>query len=351
MMVFKLRELPVLIGLLLCGLGVAVCQGQERTGSAAQICSIFESPKANCLSWRKGDVLIRKQLSLDTTNFPDSGSIKGLKGRLEKTETMSRIIFDYDNGIFLHINVTVGSKQVFDDDLPTDPQVISQLTGWMCTGNQGMVASYNTEGGNRLRWNRSQFPEDQDVFLNMIKMPDYRGFWLHGKPVLHGRSHGSAVRASGRDFHSHSIDGEQMKIRYEKEPKEGEAEFGTPVTLVVFDLESLMPTKFNHFNRRANDSPVQGPTFDIRWKAIGDVYVPTKACSRTYRMISAKKEHGPQYDEYQFHWFSLNEDIDTSILDIELFNDREKMVKLVDPILTGADSLLPAKEESEAEDR
>ena len=310
--------------------------GQQDNSDAAEVCSIFEAVEANCRAWRQGDVLFTTRRVYDTSAVIDGQIL----GQLEGVESVTRVVFDYDAGLFFFAKLSFTDVERFDDESPTAIKK-TVLSSWICTGKSGQVARYNP-GKKRTLWNRDQFPADQTVLLTMIQQPDLRGFWLHRKPTLHGRSLGSTTLASGKGFRSASESADELKIVFNVE--ESNPVPGTiPQSSIAFDLESLMPTRFRRFTSRTDGVVAQGPSFDIQWQQINGLQVLASASARRYRGIPGRerKEHGPEYTDYRFHWFSVNQPIDPEHFQIELVDQRELLLEMLDPVKLKADSLMP----------
>ena len=67
-------------------------------------------------------------------------------------------------------------------------------------------------------------------------------------------------------------------------------------------------------------------TVDFWWEKMNGIYIPKQMSSES---ISGPK--GRRFDTMQFHWFSLNEPLDSKFFDKKLLDDIGSLNKMIDP--------------------
>jgi hypothetical protein len=112
-----------------------------------------------------------------------------------------------------------------------------------------------------------------------------------------------------------------------------------------FDPKTLMPRRYL---ATGNREPVSLAERDenYEWKSINGLYVPIAISCEKGPLVMRETESGRKPIRIQtiidasIHWFSLNEKLDTTLIDFELIKDVNRLRSLVDPVKTGADSLV-----------
>ena len=310
----------------------------------SDVCSIYGCVDANCQAWRQGDFLVRARTTFDSTEISADRSVKGL---MTDNEIFTRVIFDLDNRKYLYASWNTGSAIDFTSH-PINPeahrQLFSVIGGISSNGPKGTVLQYRLSRVPR-RTNRSYFPDDEDKFLIAINFPDYRGFWQYQKPTEFGKMEAeSTVEALkvGRFFHSSSTDSQFTKIVYDcpigDQPDTVLGYFQT----WTFENESMMPVAVVGEGKFKDGSISPGPNFKLSWELLNEVYVLHSSRKRFFDVVdtTSKREKGTRIEDLDFHWFSLNEELDASLFEAEQFQSEQSLLKLVDPRLAGANQLI-----------
>ena len=106
-----------------------------------------------------------------------------------------------------------------------------------------------------------------------------------------------------------------------------------------FEPKTSMPLRYVQLILNGN-SFVRLQEEDYTWKDVEGVFVPKSVLSS--RVLERSKLGvviGEELITGNMHWFTVNEPISKSLLDLNLVDDLSKLVKLVDPVPTGADTL------------
>ena len=118
---------------------------------------------------------------------------------------------------------------------------------------------------------------------------------------------------------------------------------------VVFDRKHQMPISIEeHFESKSNAEKSVGGRAKITWSSRNDIFVPTNIqVVRGYEIeIAGEEEFGVLEQSMDFHWFSINEGVETMKFTQDSIKSSEKIASLVDPRFCGADSLLEGDEDS-----
>ncbi len=324
------------------------------TEDSAAKCSVFESPLANARAWQKGDVLVRTHTSFDTIN-----KRKGIdeNGVSIWTESWNRVVFDFETGKFCNLSYTVTSE--LDLASPDGSEVATKIAryGYCCESFQGRIFQRRFPGELVEAKRHLIGPQKKDL-VGYIAFPDFRGiaFMLGGSEdsLEYAEKLGERFK-TGELLRSYSSsDDKEIELKLEVYSDERKTNFCT----FHFDVKSLMPKSYTSFSEMSKpfpngDTRANGPSGSWKWQLVNSVYLPKEWNASTGKKLTLnQREHmGRLHSDHEFHWFSLNEDLDEKLFDGSCLKDLESFMLHVDPAKCGADSLIETKKGDETGDK
>jgi len=314
---------------------ILMAQEESRADKDPKICTLLKSALANSASLRSGDFLVRKKVTFDSTGIRKSGEVIGTL--LESTR-FSRIVFDHENGRFAHYDCVENARKMAPD---FDKTSSAKFTGFCCNGKNGEVAKFRELGKPTVR-NRSDLGT-QAEFLYAERFPDFRGFWAYRGPSRYGaleKEDTLKAMIAGEYFHSSRRRGNKLDIYFDggSKPPTGE-EF---LKIYTFDMENLVVTGIRAVLVKGRKQE-EIASFKIVWKEINNIMVPISGrLERTgFSIVDVnKKELGKHYEDYAFHWFLVNKEIDERLVSIDNIKNRATILTFVDPVKVKANTLI-----------
>ncbi len=334
---------------IVASLVISIVNGQEEGSPKEQdieTCSILGVVLANAEAWTKGDVLIRWTDTFDSVKKDkQAGLVGGTFSRMD----WRRFVFDFDEGRFLQAKLGTTSGLW----LPPEPNLSSKEIAsqeW-----SGVVALKNKqrawfiENGYR-RQSRTVSSEDVEKFLAKSRAFDVRTVWMHPH---HGNffsyrfvfgvfSQRWEHLKAGRGCVSAKKDKDgNLVLIFERITQQQEHFLNT--TKIVIDLETQMPIEISVSVRNKETGGFgQGGRATYRWELRDGVFLPTSI--RVERPCSVRIERhqqvGHMVQELEFHWFSINSELDPQLFSEDRVKNKAALYRLLDPVATGAKSLI-----------
>jgi len=339
--------------------------------AAEDACSLFEVMLANGMALTSGDVLVRERSFFDSVN-----GLWGVdeKGMVVDEETFSRLIFDFETGrfaVFLKYHRTRLdlAKQSTPNDSSTtgpEPEEFERFYGACVAGGESPVYSRLFPGARQVK-KRTEYSSLESDFLGKIGFQDYRLF-----PLNEGAnpSEIAAADAMIQRFRTgdsvgsfERVDNGQLEVMI-KSPNmmqvpvpEGAKLKGAGVVW-RFDPESQMPvsTKMVFRFKMADGQDVESSTglgkeagTRMEWQLMNDVYVIKSARNGSVQSLtgsSGRETKAEVIRRHDFHWFSVNEEVDPRFFDGSLLADRKGFLEIIDPKACGAESLIDREAKS-----
>ncbi|MFN7291180.1 MAG: hypothetical protein ACK5YR_20540 [Pirellula sp.] len=272
--------------------------------------SYIHTTQDNASSWRSHDILLYHQSFVQ-------GEISD--GSPRSHTTVSRIIVDWDRKQALTI-----TKTIFETD--DQPETLKDLK----TKLSFKVLQYSSGNGSSLSipGNRITLVKDLDLStaLSHASVHDVR--WAGSRLEIEG------YQRNGFDAYmrNRSIKNGQPPARVSVLHRDGELSFtyqvrnGMLQAGYVFDSNSLMTKRLTSMEKSGDLGFVPTRTVDFWWEEMNGIYIP--------KQMSSESMNGPKgrrFDTMQFHWFSLNEPLDSKFFDKRLLDDIGSLNKMIDP--------------------
>lgn len=272
--------------------------------------SYLHTTQDNVSSWRSHDILMYHQSFVQ-------GEISD--GSPRSHTTVSRIIVDWDQKRALTI-----TKTIFEiDEQPENRDDRNTKLSFK-------VMQYSAGSGSSLSipGRRTELVKDLDLdtALSHSYVHDVR--WAGSRLELEG------YQRNGFDAYmrNRSIKNGQPPARVSVLHRDGESSFtyqlrdGMLQAGYVFDSNSLMTKQLTMMEKNGDIGFVPTRTVDFWWEKMNGIYIPKQMSSES---ISGPK--GRRFDTMQFHWFSLNEPLDSKFFDKKLLDDIGSLNKMIDP--------------------
>ncbi len=314
---------------------------QEPSQLAREASSYFECCVAHSACWESGDFLVRQFDDFDSTRIADDGRLFGV---VKRTETLYRVVFDESKGQYLYIIAKINSKTNFPE---AKEESDSQVVAWCHEGESGKSARLFPDGlWKTFEKNEKKKAKSAEELLRRERFPDFSGFWFFRKPTAYGelkRSKSLQALIQADNFHSSSTSGNSLKVEYES-PGLNVPFFRT----FYFDQDSLYMTSRKAVVRR-NGRKFTTAGFKLESREINEVRVPTVGTEFNRKMSQDRSEFGDFGKHFKFHWFSINDPskMDSEMFSVDQISSAKAAMRLVDPVLTKADSLLPSHGEND----
>jgi hypothetical protein len=312
----------------------------QQQSEGAKICSIFEAVETNCIAWRQGDVLIRRSNFVDTAENPD------FEGRLEDIEVWTRIVFDFDAQRFTELNFAVFKRNWINPEMDNSKDdLIVEFRGQSYDKSRGFDASVykgdRTQG--RFVFKEENIPNDatkHDLPISM-KFTDFRWFWFDRSNDLDLVKNSLNSCKLGLGYSSHKLSNGRLTIRLA--PPEAELkEKGGVVTTLVFDTDKLLFLASRSISKLPGQPDAIAEEFDLKWRPVKGVFVPVESRELKGKAFFEKgemSEIGTEITTYHFHWFSVNEQLDDELFNVENLREPNWITNMLDPIRLEAESL------------
>ncbi len=309
--------------------------------------SIKDAVFSNFRAWQSGDVLFSAEEILDTSKIKPDGDTSGV---IFKRVILTRSVFDFEHNKFAVFNLRYDSTIDFDNEPEKSEKQTFSGVCYDGTGDHVLMFV----GGEPRKIRRNQFPKDRFEFLRQIGFADCRSLAYTGNttPLKRFESERDTSPSSTGQFVEStkqtgdileiiSIIQNGLKLNPEDQSRMRQR----------YDVRILMPISAEAYSIEpgGNERFILNRRFD--WKDIGGIHVPVSYASKMggTRAVNSRKHVGVLKTDYKFHWFSLNEPVDTRFFDGSRFEDNETFLQFVDPVQAGATTLIPSGESGEVE--
>jgi hypothetical protein len=337
--IFYLRTLFAMLVPLIAMMSFAsvLAQNPDQADSspsehAIDECSIFGVAKANALSWRSGDVLLRKTTSFDNVEFAPDGASTGAN---VETVTLNRLLFDHENNRFA--SLVFRKKNVVDIGNPNMGEPVAATTTFF-------FGTYADEASDKVlqfqQGGLDSYPHSTWTIYQTL-VPDFRGCWLAEGSGFKIFLKSIEALESGREYVGSSVEESAIKVEFK-----GPSTNATRFQFFTIDPETQMPIeqKIQYDDIDGVKKRVDGSSTKIQWKLIEGVYVPQKIeiGRRVNIRVNREPQNGFQHTTWEFHWFAFNDEGKTNELLVngKCFEDLQTFMSLVEPKQAGATSLL-----------
>ena len=146
---------------------------------------------------------------------------------------------------------------------------------------------------------------------------------------------------NGKFFHSYQRRGQKLDIYFESGVKvlnEGD-EF---LKVYTFDLDQLVVPKVRAVFI-ANGKRQDIASFEIEWDEVNDIMVPISGRLEKFQNMHIDvntSQSGKISQEFDFHWFTVNKEIEPQLFSIDNVKDRNAVLSMVDPVKLNATNLI-----------
>lgn len=272
--------------------------------------SYVHTTQDNASSWRSHDILMYHQSFVQ-------GEISD--GSPRSHTTVSRIIVDWDQKRALTI-----TKTIFEiDEQPENRDDRNTKLSFKVMQYSAGSGSSLSIPGRRIELIKDL---DLDTALSHSYVHDVR--WAGSRFELEG------YQRDGFDSYmrNRSTENGQPFARVSVLHRDGESSFtyqlrdGMLQVGYVFDSNSLMTKRLTMMEKNGDIGFVPTSSVDLWWEKMEGIYVPKQMSSES---INGPK--GRRFDTMQFHWFSLNEPLDSKFFDKKLLDDIGSLNKMIDP--------------------
>jgi hypothetical protein len=343
--------------------GAAKGLPKSRELTPEEVCSLFEVQHLNGLALTRGDVLVREVQNFDSTTTGSETS-----GIIVERISYRRAIFDYETGRFACFQIFNHEAADLDAELHERqsrlPAKSNSLRAFVWPGDDEKVFVRDFPGPARVL-ERSELPPEQRRALKALQFRDFRftknTVGLSNREILElGKSHLTADLLNRFEFVGEDeIEVEVwMPFQNTVSVPEGYVHNQDRVQLTRFTRDSGMPlwTVVYGSLTRVSDGTVietdRKPKEKFHWQTINDIHVLKSINYVENRfMASAGEIYGKGERRVDFHWFSVNEDLDDDLFDESRIGFREEVLKMLDPETTKATSLFNQRSQKETPEK
>jgi len=320
----------------------------QVTGPDKREAAIFGAILMNADALRKGDVLIRESVSLDTvTEKPELD----LEGVTKSSQMLIRFVFDHDAGRYCVLQQGfIRSLDLGEVGSGREPErTIDVMRAGSVSGPESPILVRNFPGivqeiPLRMR---------QAMTLSILR-------YLHA-PELRVLPIASTMDEDYtfiREYETRLQSGAGLRKVSRKDASHleltsfvdypGGARPGTPLGVewkYEFDLENSLPVRISgeiRYPTGAEEVDSEPSVTIAKWQPINGIQVLEQMESRGGRAVrlNGKYHRGESLTLIQFHWFSVNDPLDEKFFDGSCFQDAESFQNHIDPAKCGADSLV-----------
>jgi hypothetical protein len=309
-----------------------------------ELIKIFQSPILNSEAWQSGDCLVGENLILDNVSTRADGLPAGI---LIEKKTYRRNAFDYEKRKYVSIKLSNSDYVDFDTIVNGEAKKESSIE-WsavfvdLTNGRLAMNGSKTRLKELKLKPNTTLEQINHELgFLDFRACWDRSGFGYNLK-AFENAKRTVKIRCSGKGkFKSQYLPDNHLEFRFNAKSKV--KDMGGPFMVYRFDLESSMPVYFSEFyTHKPSKTRVPQATISIDWLSFNDVYVPSGILlEEDIQLFLNEVVHkGRGENKLDFHWFSLNEELNEDLFQIESISSLEQISKFVDPITAEATQIL-----------
>lgn len=330
------------------------CSQEEFEEKDIQQCRVLGVAIDNAEALTRGDVLIKLTETFDNVK---TDSEFGSVGAVYSGRKMSRFSFDFMEGRFLQAWCENLDGTYFPSENKPSKK-IDRVDVQAAVGFFDLRKSWQSKPPYQFHSGPERFSESISDFLFHNRMVNPRGFWLSshlGKYYSNGpyeqRINAWEIYRHARNFNRNYEDADGNKVLEFKRDVPTAEEGQRPVfTVLTIDKDSQLPIEIREFIKLDRGDSSIGKA-RIRWEQVNDIYVPTLIKSRYTKTIHVAKRSttGVIEQELEFHWFSVNEELDPDLFNRERIKTEKSIMQMLDPVETGADSLVEKQPEKEKE--
>lgn len=313
----------------------AVVQSQEKNFDKDHLVGVIEAHLARLEGWRSGDVLIRiksdghgRFLRLEEQT-PD-GEAKYVEGPdassvVRQTETVVRLLFDFDRGRALVIVRTENETEIFDGlDETVNKPILSGRDGVSLLNCELEIAVIKRNG----------------AVERLTKVPTIEGFLVSsGAPGI--KHLGCSYQQLGSWMNSDlntifDIQTSEERISEVKHVGKdryqlvyiGKGVLEGSTSIWEWDVDRQVPTKY-WFGVEATGFTNSENT--VEWKSIADNYLPVSSKSVLTNIEQIGARHYLVVDEgtVELHWFSFNSVLPDELFDQEIMRNPDELRKMI----------------------
>lgn len=329
----------IVVAILASSICTGVLFAQEVDQSAADECSIFEVALRNAEGIRTGDVLVHWESCFDAVK----PSAENPQGIMIESSKWYRCVFDIDRRFFCMLlqgeQLTLDMQPANGKD--TKDRIFDGPKGWAIKYDSKEI---HISGERQGDWR--VFPPSDNTLKAILSRSGYfdprsiglstsaDGVWLEDlKPYLQKCSSGALF------LDCEELPERRIRIRLEEDfGKNGRIRRSHE-----YDIETSLPVGFS-----AEDSLISGERWypksscSVKWRESDGVHVPIETLEESLKgEVSGDGRFHVGYltNRVTLHWFSVNKPIDEKWFDGSQLESVATMAKLLDPSVSGAESL------------
>lgn len=310
---------------------------------------LLEAVYFHHLAWQSGDFLVRERSSFDSVNRID-GTID-LEGIVENRTAWYRVVFDYRRNLYCALVREESteldlSKQ--KENFPSD-RVIGSRWGACVDGEETLFSRIFPGKCDRLPkgiWQipgkdlaeSARFPDFRGVVMASIAQPGNAGIQMTEQLV-------KAKADRWRVIRSRMLKAGEKEFTFAMLPSQHSVDWLRD--LWVFDLDRSVPIRRQFFAEYEGGAgprtKAQEKEITFAWIEMHGVQLLQKYhryCESDEHRIGFVTHQGSLSREYDFHWFSINQELDATCFDGSWLKDLDSFEARLDPVRAKATSLI-----------
>jgi|GEM_PF-4276754 len=315
--------------------------------------SLYEAFFANYQGMETGDVLIRQLDDLGSTIIADAENGEGKLTKSDQELTFAQAVFyrfrfDRTKGRYLFVRAS--SKDAF---LITE-NGIREIGG---SQDELKFGAFTVELGGKCFTKLGSFPSGEaagfsdskglEQLFRDFKVPSLNaaGIVTFGSALTLTQIESAVARCASGDTISRiepeGVSG-RIKICWDEKMPGGRV---PARSTVVFDQTRIVPDSRSIYLQAPSGQWVFVSKEDYSWNELSGMYIPA-SINRKYqgqKEIDGKSWIGNGNLRFDFHWFSVNENMEESDFDPALIADETTCIRLADPLASKAETLLPKR--------
>ncbi len=311
--------------------------------------SLHEAFFSNSRGLVSGDVLIRQvdELGSTVTASAEGGELKLLEAEKEllvSETTFYRLRFDKSKGVYLFVRslardgLLLGEGGV--EEAKADANELKLGAFVVEVGGKCITKHGGTPAGEAMAVDDDQAL--QRTFRD-FKVPSINaaGIVTFGSTLPDAQMESVVARLASGDTICRIEDAGQGKARIFRDEKMSGGVHARDC--VVFDKKELVPDSRAIFFRSPSGQWVFVSKEMYRWIDVAGMKVPVSII-RDYqgqKAVNGVDWIGRGVMRFEFHWFSVNEELGAAAFDAAILSDETAVIRLVDPVASNATRLLP----------
>lgn len=336
------------------GLASPACPQRLDEEERREANGIMEAGLASVLAWEKGDVLIRVIETVDTLDRAQEGEEASAKAVV----IWHRFVFDHLAEKYFYIRRVEAREEFFaigGGDTREPLQYDDFVSLWI-SGEQKADRQYPN---NSARWNDAKSPGE---VLVRYKVPDLRGAmlgeWSGGQFYRNKVAAESMVRSAMAHLKEIRFTADGCVQLVHLLPSMADSDFERQI-VATWDCQRFVflgadSTGFGNENGQRNEGKMGSSR--LEWKELNGNVVPIRVVENgpSLEKIGDRKVAVLKTRTVDAHWFSINEDLKEELFDAAMLESLPKLTEMIDPVSSGADSLIDIdafREDSDAADK